>query len=58
MAVLGQPENEKITPEPSAPVTRWKLIPGWVEPWRTRLSEFAKRTRLWRRRLMLFLAVV
>src|SRR5579872_2120715 len=58
MAVLGKPENEKQSPEPTPLVTRWKLIPDWIEPWRTRISEFGRRTRLWRRRLLLFLAVV
>src|SRR5579872_193148 len=58
MAVLGKPENEKQSPEPTPLVTRWKLIPDWIEPWRTRISEFGRRTRLWRRRLILFLAVV
>jgi Mn2+/Fe2+ NRAMP family transporter len=58
MAVLGKPEDEKRAPEPAALVTRWKLIPGWTEPWRARLSEWAKRTRSMRRRLLLFLAVV
>jgi Mn2+/Fe2+ NRAMP family transporter len=58
MAVLGKPENEKQAPEIPALITRWKLVPGWVEPWRVRLSDWGKRTRLWRRRLLLFLAVV
>jgi NRAMP (natural resistance-associated macrophage protein)-like metal ion transporter len=58
MAVLGKPEDEKQAPEISPLITRWKLIPGWVEPWRDRLSVFGKRTRFWRRRLILFLAVV
>ncbi len=42
----------------SAPVTRWKIIPGWVEPWRQLLGAWGKKTRFWRRRLLLFLAVV
>ena len=58
MAVLGKPENEKEAPVTSPLVTRWKLVPGWIEPWRSRLSDFGKRTRFWRRRLLLFLAVV
>ncbi|MBZ5641388.1 MAG: Nramp family divalent metal transporter [Acidobacteriia bacterium] len=58
VAVLGNPEEEKQQLEPQSPVVRWKLVPGWVEPWRARLSVFNKRTRLWRRRLLLFLAVV
>src|ERR1700689_3436494 len=58
MAVLGKPEEDKQVPETPALIQRWKLIPGWVEPWRVRLSEWGKRTRLWRRRLILFLAVV
>ena len=58
MAVLGKPENEKQTPVTPALITRWKLVPGWVEPWRVRLSDWGKRTRFWRRRLLLFLAVV
>src|SRR5450631_1134539 len=58
MAVLGKPEDRKQTPESPAPVARWKLVPGWVEPWRVRLSGWGKRTRILRRRLILFLAVV
>src|SRR5487761_1019153 len=63
MAVLGKPEDEKQSPqkqapETPAPITRWKIIPGWVEPWRVRLADWGKRTRFWRRRLILFLAVV
>ncbi len=58
MAVLGKPEDEKQAPETPAPVTRWKLIPGWIEPWRVRVSDWGKRTRILRRRLLLFLAVV
>src|SRR5579871_5970534 len=58
MAVLGKPEDDKQVRDTPPLVTRWKLIPGWVEPWRARLSEFGKRTRSWRRRLILFLAVV
>lgn len=42
----------------SEPVTRWKIIPGWVEPWRQLLGAWGKKTRFWRRRLLLFLAVV
>src|SRR5258707_207103 len=58
MAVLGKPEDEKQPPETVPLVTRWKIIPGWTEPWRVRLSVWGKRTRFWRRRLILFLAVV
>ncbi len=58
MAVLGKPEDEKQAPETTPLVTRWKLIPGWTEPWRARLSNWGRRTRFWRRRLLLFLAVV
>jgi NRAMP (natural resistance-associated macrophage protein)-like metal ion transporter len=58
MAVLGKPEDQKQAPETSPAVTRWKLVPGWVEPWRIRFSEFGKRTRSLRRRLLLLLAVV
>ncbi len=58
MAVLGKPEDEKQAPETPALITRWKLVPGWVEPWRVRLSDWGKRTRILRRRLLLFLAVV
>ncbi len=58
MAVLGKPEDEKQAPESPPLVTRWKLIPGWTEPWRARLSNWGRRTRFWRRRLLLFLAVV
>jgi Mn2+/Fe2+ NRAMP family transporter len=58
MAVLGKPEDEKQAQETPALVTRWKLIPGWVEPWRVRLSGWGKRTRILRRRLIVLLAVV
>lgn len=58
MAVLGKPENDKQTPEVPQPEARWKLVPEWVEPWRTRAGEWNKRSRSWRRRLFLFLAVV
>jgi hypothetical protein len=58
MAILGKPEDEKQAPETPALITRWKLIPGWTEPWRVRLSDWGKRTRSLRRRLLLFLAVV
>ncbi len=58
MAVLGKPEEPKHETENSAPVTRWKIIPGWVEPWRERLAGWGKATRFWRRRALLFLAVV
>jgi len=58
VAVLGKPEETKPETENSAPVIRWKVIPGWVEPWRVRLAEWAKATRFWRRRALLFLAVV
>jgi len=58
VAVLGKPEETKPETENSAPVIRWKVIPGWVEPWRERLAEWAKATRFWRRRALLFLAVV
>jgi Mn2+/Fe2+ NRAMP family transporter len=58
VAVLGKNEEDKRPAENPAAVTRWKLVPGWVEPWRARLSEWGKQTRFWRRRLLLFLAVV
>ncbi len=58
MAVLGKPEEGKQGAENPTPVIRWKLVPGWVDPWRERLEEWNKRTRFWRRRLLLFLAVV
>ena len=58
MAVLGEPEEAKQETENSAPVTRWKIIPGWVEPWRERLAGWGRVTRFWRRRALLFLAVV
>jgi NRAMP (natural resistance-associated macrophage protein)-like metal ion transporter len=58
VAVLGKPEEGKQRAENSTPVIRWKLVPGWVDPWRERLEEWNKRTRFWRRRLLLFLAVV
>ena len=44
--------------ESSPAVTRWKLVPDWIEPWRQRLQAWGRRTRHWRRRLLLFLAVV
>jgi Mn2+/Fe2+ NRAMP family transporter len=34
------------------------LLPAWVEPWRERFAGWGKQTRFWRRRLLLFLAVV
>jgi NRAMP (natural resistance-associated macrophage protein)-like metal ion transporter len=58
VAVLDKNEEAERRAEDSAPITRWKIIPGWVEPWRGRLSVWGKRTRFWRRRLLLFLAVV
>jgi NRAMP (natural resistance-associated macrophage protein)-like metal ion transporter len=58
MAVLGQPEDRKRERESTPLVTRWKLVPGWVEPWRVRLSGLGKRTRFLRRRLLLLLAVI
>src|SRR3984885_5853611 len=58
MAVLGKPEEDKQVQESPAPVTRWKLVPGWIEPYRAHLSDWGKRTRILRRRLVLFLAVV
>jgi Mn2+/Fe2+ NRAMP family transporter len=58
VAIWGKSEPERQPAQAPAPVTRWKLVPGWVEPWRVRLSEWGKRTRFWRRRLLLFLAVV
>jgi NRAMP (natural resistance-associated macrophage protein)-like metal ion transporter len=58
MAVLGKPEDQKPAPETPPLVARWKLVPEWVEPWRVRLAEFGKRTRFWRRRLLLLLAVL
>jgi Mn2+/Fe2+ NRAMP family transporter len=62
VAVLGKHEEpEKSVENPaqnSAPVIRWNLIPGWIEPWRERLAAWGKATRFWRRRLLLLLAVV
>jgi NRAMP (natural resistance-associated macrophage protein)-like metal ion transporter len=58
VAVLGKPEEEKQGAENPTPVIRWKLVPGWIGPWRERLEEWNRRTRFWRRRLLLFLAVV
>jgi NRAMP (natural resistance-associated macrophage protein)-like metal ion transporter len=54
----GKDEGAKQPAENSTLVARWKLIPGWVEPWRERLAVWGKTTRFWRRRLLLFLAVV
>ncbi len=42
MAVLGKPDEEKQSAENPTPVIRWKLVPGWVEPWRERLAEWMK----------------
>ncbi len=58
MTVLGKREQETPGAENPTPVTRWKLIPGWIEPWRDRLVDWGRATRFWRRRLLLFLAVV
>jgi Mn2+/Fe2+ NRAMP family transporter len=62
VAVLGKPEVPKEAPEQEAeksvPVVRWKLIPGWIEPWRERLAGWGKASRSWRGRALLFLAVV
>ena len=58
MAMIGEPEEKKQPEGNPSPVVRWKLVPDWVEPWSARLSEWGKRTRFWRRRLLLFLAVV
>ncbi len=45
MAILGKPEPDKQqAPETAALTARWKLIPGWVEPWRVRLSDWGRRT--------------
>jgi Mn2+/Fe2+ NRAMP family transporter len=55
---VGKHEETNHRAENSAPVIRWKLVPGWVETWRERLAEWGKATRFWRRRLLLFLAVV
>ncbi len=58
MAVLDEPEIPKQETENPAPIIRWKLIPGWIEPWRERLAGWGKRSRFWRARALLFLAVV
>jgi Mn2+/Fe2+ NRAMP family transporter len=58
VAVFGNNEGTKPVRENSTPVARWKLVPSWVEPWRERLAAWGKKTRFWRRRLLLFLAVV
>ena len=58
MAELRKDEETKQPAENSTPIARWKLVPGWVEPWRERLAAWGKTTRFWRRRLLLFLAVV
>jgi Mn2+/Fe2+ NRAMP family transporter len=58
VAVIGEREEQKQPQDNQPPVVRWKLVPGWVEPWSARLSLWGRRTRLWRRRLLLFLAVV
>ena len=58
MAVVRKPEQEKRAAEVSAPEARWRLVPGWVEPWRARLARWSKGGRHWRHRLVLFLAVV
>jgi Mn2+/Fe2+ NRAMP family transporter len=62
VAVLGKPEVPNEVPkqetENPASVIRWKLIPGWIEPWRERLSGWGRASRFWRARALLFLAVV
>jgi len=58
VTVLGKREQETPGAENPTPVTRWKIIPGWIEPWRERLVNWGRATRFWRRRLLLFLAVV
>ena len=58
MPVLGEPEDPTQGPENPVPVVRWKLIPGWVEPWRDRLAVLGRASRSWRARALLFLAVV
>jgi NRAMP (natural resistance-associated macrophage protein)-like metal ion transporter len=58
VAVLGKDEQTDPREEAAPLEPRWKIVPGWVEPWRARASEWGKRTRSWRRRLLLFLAVV
>jgi NRAMP (natural resistance-associated macrophage protein)-like metal ion transporter len=58
VAVLDEPEIPKQETENPAPVIRWKLIPGWIEPWRERLSGWGRASRFWRARALLFLAVV
>jgi Mn2+/Fe2+ NRAMP family transporter len=58
VAETGKPQHENQGPQNSVPVIRWKLVPDWIEPWRQRLAQWGKTTRYWRRRLLLFLAVV
>jgi NRAMP (natural resistance-associated macrophage protein)-like metal ion transporter len=58
VAILDKFKQEKPPVENSPMEERWKLVPGWVDPWRARLSGWGKQTRSWRRRLVLFLAVV
>jgi Mn2+/Fe2+ NRAMP family transporter len=58
VAVLGEPENPKQGTESPVPAIRWKLIPGWIEPWRGRLAGWGRASRFWRTRALLFLAVV
>jgi NRAMP (natural resistance-associated macrophage protein)-like metal ion transporter len=58
MPEVENKEELTRTGENVSPSTRWKLVPGWVEPWRERLAAFGKATRFWRRRILLFLAVV
>ena len=53
-----QPEAVKPVGENGGRLARWKLIPDWVEPWRVRFEGWSRRTRHWRRRLFLFLAVM
>ena len=58
MALTHKPEESKRPESPSTPPARWNLIPDWVEPWGKRFANWSHRTRLWRRQLFLFLAVV
>ncbi|MGB0035234.1 MAG: divalent metal cation transporter, partial [Candidatus Acidiferrales bacterium] len=58
MSDRQQPEEVKPAADNGRRLTRWKLIPDWIEPWRVRFEDWSRRTRHWRRRLLLFLAVM
>ncbi len=58
MALTHKPEEPKRPEAPSTPPARWNIVAAWVEPWRKRFAGWGRHSRLWRRQLFLFLAVV